>query len=71
MKPSKVGQIVKFSNPMSDEDPNQLYVIIEIIDDDVRPRSQIRALGTGLSFPPINMVKTNDLVVVQNYDISY
>lgn len=65
MKPSKEGQIVKFHTPLADENPNQLYVVLEVIEKDERPRADIQALNTGLSFPPINTVRLDDLVVVE------
>ena len=65
MRPNKIGQVAKFHTPLPDENPDQLYVVLEIIEDDERPRADIKALNTGLSFPPINTVKLNDLVVVE------
>ena len=65
MRPTKKGQIAKFHTPLADEDPNQLYVVLEVIEDDERPRADIQALNTGLSFPPINTVKLNELEVVE------
>ena len=64
MEPTKEGQIVKFHTPLPDEDPDQLYVVLEVIADDDRPRVDIQALNTGLSFPPINSVRLSDLEVV-------
>jgi transcription antitermination factor NusG len=64
MKPTKIGQITKFHTPLEGEDPNQLYVIISLIDDE-RPRAEIQALNTGLPFPPINLVSLNDLEIVE------
>ena len=65
MKPSKTGQVVKFHTPLADEDPNQLYVTLEIKGDDTSARADIKALHTGLSFAPINTVKLDDLAVVE------
>ena len=65
MKPIEKGQIVKFHTPLADENPNQLYVVLEVIEDDERPRADIQALNTGLSFPPINTVRLGDLEVVE------
>jgi len=48
MKTTKVGQVVKFHTPLADEDPNQLYVILEIKGDDATARVDIKALHTGL-----------------------
>jgi hypothetical protein len=64
MRPNKIGQVAKFHTPLPDENPNQLYVVLEIIEDDERPRADIKALSTGLSFPTINTVKLDDLEVV-------
>ncbi len=65
MKPNKIGQVAKFHTPLPDENPEQLYVVLEIIEDVERPRADIKALNTGLSFPPINKVLLEDLVVVE------
>ena len=65
MKPTKVGQVAKFHTPLPDENPDQLYVILEIKGDDDSARVDIKALNTGLSFPPINTVKLADLEVVK------
>ncbi len=65
MRPNKIGQVAKFHTPLPDENPNQLYVVLEIIEDDERPRADIKALNTGLSFPSINTVKLDDLEVVE------
>lgn len=65
MRPNKIGQVAKFHTPQPDQNLNQLYVVLEIIEDDERPRADIKTLNTGLSFPPINTVKLNDLEVVE------
>ena len=65
MRPNKIGQVAKFHKPLPEENSNQLYVVLEIIEDDERPRADIKALNTGLSFPPINTVKLDDLEVVE------
>jgi len=65
MKANTEGQIVKFHTPLEDENPNQLYVILEVIEDGDRSRAEIQALNTGLSFPPINKVRLSDLEVVE------
>ena len=65
MRPNKIGQVAKFHTSLSDENPNQLYVVLEIIEDVERPRTKIKALNTGLSFPPINTVLLEDLEVVK------
>ncbi len=65
MRPNKPGQVAKFHTPLPDENPNQLYVVLEIKEDVERPRADIKALNTGLSFPPINAVLLDDLEVVE------
>jgi len=66
MRPNIIGQVAKFHTPLPDEDPNQLYVVTEIIGDVERPKAFIKALNTGLPFPPINTVLLNDLEVVKS-----
>lgn len=65
MKPTKKGQIAKFHNHLEGENPEQLYVVLEIIEDGERSRAEIQALNTGLAFPPVNIVRLNDLEVVE------
>ena len=65
MRPNKNGQVAKFHTPLPDENPDQLNVVLEIKEDDERPRADIKALNTGLSFPPINAVLLDDLEVVE------
>lgn len=65
MRPSKIGQIARFHTPLPHEDPNQLYVVLEIKEDVERPRADIKPLNTGLSLPPINTVFLKDLEVVE------
>ncbi|MFH7002111.1 hypothetical protein [Flavobacterium bizetiae] len=65
MKAIKEGQIVKFHSPLADENPNQLYVVLEVIEDKEKSRAEIQALNTTLTFPPINKVKLDDLEVVE------
>lgn len=65
MRPNKNGQVAKFHTPLPDENPDQLYVVLEIKEDDEKPRADIKALNTGLSFPPINTVLLDDLEVVE------
>ena len=64
MRPNKQGQIVKFHTSLEGENPEQLYVVLQVIEDDERPRADIQALNTGLAFAPINTVRLDDLEVV-------
>jgi len=65
MTPNKQGQIVKFHTPIEGENPEQLYLVLDVIADKDRPRVDIQALNTGLTFPPINTVRLSDLEVVE------
>jgi hypothetical protein len=64
MRPNKIGQLVKFHTPLADENPKQLYVVFEIVEDVEIPRVAIKALNNALSFLPINKVKLDDLEIV-------
>lgn len=65
MVPTKEGQIVKFHSPLADENPDQQYVVLEIKEDGERSRVDIKALNSGLSFPPVNTVLLSDLEVIE------
>ena len=71
MTPTKQGQIVKFHTTFEDENSNQLYVVTELFLDKEIPLASIKALGTGLSFPPVSKVKVEDIIVeeVQTSDL--
>ncbi|WP_395049838.1 hypothetical protein [Flavobacterium sp.] len=53
MTPNKYGQVTKFLTPLQKENPDQLCVNVEIIENAKMPRVDIEALNTGLSFPPL------------------
>ena len=40
-------------------------MVLEVLEDDERPRAGIQPLTTGLAFPPINKVFLDDLEVVE------
>lgn len=65
MRPNKKGQIAKFHTPLPDEDPNQLYVILDLFEDTDNPRAHIKPLNTGFSLVSINTVSLEDLDVVE------
>jgi hypothetical protein len=73
MKQIKRGQIVKFHTPNEDENPKEIYVVLDYIEDGERSRAQIKPLNTKLSFPPISLVLSNDLVIgeVQTFQLEY
>jgi hypothetical protein len=65
MKPNKIGQVVKFRTPFPDENPNQLYIILEIHFDVEMPRTLIKELNNGKPFPSIISVLVDDLEVFE------
>ncbi|HPB05602.1 MAG TPA: hypothetical protein PKX60_05135 [Prolixibacteraceae bacterium] len=65
MAPNKVGQIVRFHTPYPEEDPNQLYVILEIYFDLEKPRAYVKALGLEFSFGLTSVYYVEDLEVVE------
>lgn len=67
--PNKKGQIVKMVNPYPDEDPNQLYEVVEqYIDEYSNPEDKIliSALNTEMEIPPTFRVEKKELVVVSD-----
>jgi hypothetical protein len=64
MTPTSEGQIVKFHTVLEGENPDQIYVVLEIHTDCDIPRAKIKALNTGLTFPPVNVVSLGDLEVI-------
>lgn len=63
MEPSKVGQKVKYHTPFPDEDPDQIYLVLEVKAGAEDTRVDISPLNMDLSFPPVYTVKSEDLVV--------
>ena len=66
-KPEKKGDIVKITNPMPDEDADQLYVVVQdsmhgVYGDD--DQIDCEPLGTGMSIPGISRIEKKDLAVV-------
>jgi hypothetical protein len=54
MRPNKKGQIAKFHTPLPDENPEQLYVVLELVEDDDRPRTNGYFVCRYVSKPLIN-----------------
>jgi len=75
MKPNRRGQIVKFHTPDNSEDLEQLYVILEFIQDKGLGISlaKTQAINTGLKSPPTSLVLAEDLEVdeVQTAQLDY
>jgi hypothetical protein len=65
MIPTNVGDVVKFHTPYPDEDPNQLYVVVELMTDVEKPRALIKAVSSDSLFTSTNTVLINDLETVQ------
>ncbi|MCA0387319.1 MAG: hypothetical protein LCH52_02360 [Bacteroidetes bacterium] len=65
MKTLKAGQIVRFHTPLPDEDPTQIYVIVEISDDETSNRAAIKPLNFNFQFPPVLTVKSSHLEEVR------
>lgn len=65
MRPNRPGQIAKFHTPFPDENPNQLYVLLEVMEDTERPRALIKALGDSSYLCSTSIVLLNDLEIVE------
>ena len=64
MIPSTVGQKVKYHTSFPDEDPEQVYLVLEVKAGLEDTRVDISPLNIGLEFPPVYTVKAEDLIVV-------
>jgi hypothetical protein len=65
MRPTKIGQVVKFHTPLPDEDPDQLYVVNEIIFDVENPRAHIQVLNWKYPFPSVSVVLVEELELAE------
>jgi hypothetical protein len=66
MLPNKAGQVVRFHTPFPDEDPNMIYNLLYLDEEDYpNRRADIRPISSSLSIPPINRVQLSDLEVVE------
>jgi hypothetical protein len=66
MNPNKKGQKVRFRSPLDDNELHQIYEIIEIFLDVEKPRTIIRAVNSGMTFPPTTIVLVEDLEICNN-----
>lgn len=62
------GSRVKFHSPLPDEDPDQTYIVMEVSRDTDRPRADVKAIKTGLKYPPINTVPLDDIELINQED---
>lgn len=67
MRPSKIGQVVRFHTPFPDEDPDMIYHLLDFDDSGHfrTPSAEIQPIFSNLTFVPINRVKLEDLEVVE------
>jgi len=65
MRPNKIGQVAKFHTPYPDEEPNQLFVMLEVIEDTLMPRAKIRAIFADSVWESIRSVQLADLESVE------
>jgi len=65
MRPNKIGQVAKFHTPLQDENPNQLYLGLGVVEDDESSRAQIKALNHGFPFVPINTDSLVELKLIE------
>lgn len=63
MQPQSKGQIVKFHTPLAGENVEQQYIVLDLYTSDNIIKAKIQALNTGLPFPPINIVKAEDIEI--------
>jgi hypothetical protein len=61
----KVGQVVKFLKPYPDEDPEQPYIVKEVKEGFEGTRIDISPLNLGLAFPSVYVVKSTELILVE------
>ncbi len=46
MRPTKAGQLAKFKTPFQNDDPDQLYVVLKIMNEFEMPRVHIKAVNS-------------------------
>ena len=46
MRPTKAGQFAKFKTPFQNDDPDQLYVVLKIMNEFEMPRVHIKAVNS-------------------------
>ncbi|SIS60160.1 hypothetical protein [Belliella pelovolcani] len=67
MRPTKAGQVVRFHTPYPDEDPNMIYHLLYLDDEDYPDirKADIKAMCSDSSFLLIDRVNLEDLEVVE------
>lgn len=57
--PNRAGQIVKFHTLLEDESPDDIYLVLEFMDDGEKSRVLVKSLNTGYSMPWTRILKAN------------
>lgn len=57
--PNRAGQIVKFHTLLEDESPNDIYLVLEFMDDGDKSRVLVKSLNTGYSMPWTRILKAS------------
>ena len=64
IRPTKAGQIVQYSQPVSEEEEVLFFEVVELHTEGIE-RAHIRAINANLALPPIEIVKLSDLKVIE------
>ena len=62
----KVGSLVKYKYPYPDEDPNQLYEVVELFVNERYNQAKIRPVDFPFTFPPTYTRELVELVLVDS-----
>lgn len=63
MKPTRRGQIVKFHTPNEDENPDDVYLVLEYMEDGERSRVRIQATYNENQIPWTTILYAKDFEV--------
>ena len=65
MKPKKIGQIVRFCNPLTKEESVANFIIKEIFFDVEKPRAIVRAINSRSFLSSTHVYFVDDLEVIE------
>lgn len=57
--PNRAGQIVKFHTLLENESPDDIYLVLEFMDDGEKSRVLVKSLNTGYSMPCTRILKAS------------
>lgn len=57
--PNRAGKIVKFHTLLEDESPDDIYLVLEFMDDGEKSRVLVKSLNTGYSMPWTRILKAS------------